>query len=153
MRAEKLAEMCIRASALTVLAALFFLWGQWIWMFVAVLMIYPVALVYGLFLGITLHFVGTKQHVEDETPEIFTSADHELIVGRSEEIVGKINGLDIHEWVLLKHPTEEGTTIKCLYAYTFSTSEIDMPNNQWFVVEHGCVLYVEPETIEHAKTP
>lgn len=144
--AEVLAGRCIIVSIIITTLATAFLWGDWVIIGLLWIIGMPImTLIFGYLTGFFLSAMGATQD-----DQLWYDDTGDLVVERSEKIIGTYNGSPIHEWVMLKRPdTQE--MIKCVYDRTVDpqAEEIDLPNNQWFVVENG-VFYIadpDPETI------
>lgn len=144
--AEVLAGRCIVVSIMITALVTAFMWGNWIMIGLLWVIGMPImTLVFGYLTGFFFSAMGATQD-----NQLWFDESGSLVVERSAEIIGTFNGALIHEWVMLKRPDNE-ELIKCTYERTIDVreEELDLPNNQWFVIEDG-VLYVsdpDPEII------
>lgn len=144
--AEVLAGRCIIVSIIISAVASIFLWGDWVLLSLLWVVGMPLmTLLFGYLTGFFLVMLGATQD-----NQLWFDDASALVVERSEKILGTFNGSPIHEYVVLKRPdTDE--LVKCLYDRTIDlqAEEIELPSQQWFVLENG-ILYIadhEPETI------
>ena len=144
---DALASYAIRAALATTLVGTVYFWGEWFWVMGAWLALGPLALLYAFVLGFFVESMGgTTQQV------LFLDVEGERIVERSPEIVGHLRDHKIHEWVMLEHP-ESKEHIKLLYERVVDIDNWDPPEERWFALEPGGVLYVQPENSAAATLP
>ena len=134
---EKLAAQCMKAALAITLINTVVLWGEWLAIAICWVLALPLAMLLSLIVGNILYYMGAtmvKQNLWVDDADI-------TIVERSPEIVGKLGENTIHEWVMLKRP-DNGELVKCFYETVIDFNDWEQPDNRWFVVLDGGVLYV-----------
>lgn len=135
---ENLAKHCIQAAVGAAALCTLLFWGEWLTILFCWLMVFPMALLIGFLMGFVLNTLG----VEMEQQSMWLDQG-ENVVERSENVVGKLGDLKIHEHIILKRP-DNGELVKLYYDRVVNLqNEWEAPNKLWFVVEPGGILYVE----------
>lgn len=146
---EAIAKWCIAIAMLSAAFGTGIFWGDWLAIAMVWIIAMPItAVLLGFLAGFVLSFLGATE----EQPMVWINEDSdELIVGHSDTVIGRMNDADIYEWILIKRP-DTGESIKCFFErkFDYENEELELPNNQWFVVNHGAlyVAPIEPETHE-----
>lgn len=172
MDIEHAARQCIKAAILTVTVfvccVFLFDWNKW-WLTASVLSVYPLALFYGFLYGLIFGTPKDFQALSDEelaelaeldelepmedsspAPEpqfFFEEVDDSTEL--SPTVIGRFKDADIHEYVVVNHPSKPGEKLTCTFSHVVhDTNMFTVPVGCWFVLLMPGIVYtapVEPE--------
>lgn len=143
----KLAIQCMQVALVITIGNTIALWGDWMAIAVCWVLLVPLAMLLSLIVGNVLYYAGATV----EKQNLWLDDADVVVLERSTEIVGRLGEQTIHEWVIIERP-DNGEPVKCFYETVIDFNNWEQPENRWFVVLDGGVLYVaEPEEKAEAE--
>lgn len=152
--AELLSEIIFYSTIVTVIGLTVYFWPNFTYIFLVWILAGPVALLTAFISGIILSMFSEKMQEEDEEDEFedetkaFIVEQEQLILSKSEVILGTFKNEPIHEWIEIANP-ETQQPLKLWFDGTFNADSADNfapPEDMWWALIQPGILYVEKDS-------
>ena len=153
--AETISKIIFYGAITVCLVLSFYFWPSFSTIILVWLLAVPVSLALAFISGViaaTLRYHSEKEENFDAEPEDESKAyiiqQEQLILNKSEKILGHFDGAEIYEWVEIENP-ETKNTLRLWFNGTFrvdNAESFNPPEDIWWALIQPGILYSEDET-------
>lgn len=153
--AETISKIIFYGAIAVCVILSFYLWPSFATIILVWLLAVPVSLALALlsgFITATLRHHTEKEENFNEESEVESKAfiiqQEQLILNKSEKILGHFDGAEIYEWIEIENP-ETKNTLRLWFNGTFrvdNAESFNPPKNIWWALIQPGILYSEDET-------
>jgi hypothetical protein len=149
--AEQFSKIIFYGTIATSLVLSFYFWPNFLYVILVWVLAVPSALAIAFITGIILSMMGEEklddQDEEDEDLRAYVIAQEQLILSKSEVILGTFKDESIYEWIEIENP-ETKQPLKLWFDGTYNIDNADNfepPENIWWALIQPGILYVEKD--------
>ena len=150
--AEQFSKIIFYGTIATSLVLSFYFWPNFLYVILVWVLAVPSALAIAFITGIILSMMGEEklddQDEEDEDLRAYVIAQEQLILSKSEVVLGKFKDESIYEWIEIQNP-ETKQPLKLWFDGTYNVDNADNfepPENIWWALIQPGILYVQKDT-------
>lgn len=150
--AEQFSKIIFYGTIATSLVLSFYFWPNFLYVILVWVLAVPSALAIAFITGIILSMMGEEklddQDEEDEDLRAYIIAQEQLILSKSEVVLGTFKDESIYEWIEIQNP-ETKQPLKLWFDGTYNIDNADNfepPENIWWALIQPGILYVQKDT-------
>ena len=150
--AEQFSKIIFYGTIATSLVLSFYFWPNFLYVILVWVLAVPSALAIAFITGIILSMMGEEklddQDEEDEDLRAYIIAQEQLILSKSEVVLGTFKDESIYEWIEIQNP-ETKQPLKLWFDGTYNVDNADNfepPENIWWALIQPGILYVQKDT-------
>lgn len=143
--AEQFSKIIFYGTIATSLVLSFYFWPNFLYVILVWVLAIPSALVIAFITGIILSMMGEEKLEDDEDLRAYVIAQEQLILSKSEVILGTFKDESIYEWIEIQNP-ETKQPLKLWFDGTYNVDNADNfepPENIWWALIQPGILYAE----------
>lgn len=154
--AEQFSKIIFYGTIATSLVLSFYFWPNFLYVILVWVLAVPSALAIAFITGIILSMMGEEklddQDEEDEDLRAYVIAQEQLILSKSEVVLGTFKDESIYEWIEIQNP-ETKQPLKLWFDGTYNIDNADNfepPENIWWALIQPGILYVDKAKKMHS---
>ena len=149
--AEQFSKIIFYGTIATSLVLSFYFWPNFLYVILVWVLAVPSALAIAFITGIIFSMMGEEKlddKEDDEDLRAYVIAQEQLILSKSEVVLGTFKDESIYEWIEIQNP-ETKQPLKLWFDGTYNIDNADNfepPENIWWALIQPGILYVQKDT-------